>query len=109
IVAAIYGNWVTARAFSGNVRRARACRRGSFAANILALSGLTPSTASISLQADADSGSGQETPDRAGPVRTALLCARDPSSARSANRSQPDVPPAPPAWARLRNQSRAPV
>src|SRR5207247_4854287 len=69
MVAAISCNCITARTFAGNGRRARACRRCSLAANILAISGLTPSTASIYPQVDAASTRRQESLDRGEPVR----------------------------------------
>ena len=64
--------------FAGNGRRARICRRCSFAANILATSGLTPSNVSISPQADAASTRQQGSSDRALPVRAKFGRARGP-------------------------------
>src|SRR5207249_402192 len=109
MVAAISCNCITARTFAGNGRRARACRRCSLAANILAISGLTPSTASIYPQVDVGSEYRQAARDRGEPVRGALQLSRDPWRVRSANRSRSDVLLAPPVRAHLRNRFRAPV
>src|SRR5205814_2163128 len=106
MVAAISCNWITARTFSGNGRRARACRRCSFAANILATSGLTPSTASIFVQVDVGSEYRQAARDRGEPVRGALQLSRDPWPVRSASRSRSDVLLAQPVRAHLRNRFR---
>jgi len=78
MVAAIFCSSITARTFSGNGRRASACRRCSFAANILSISTFTPSTASICPQADAASTRQQGSSDRALPVRAKFGRARGP-------------------------------
>ena len=91
MVAAIFCSSITARTFSGNGRRASACRRCSFAANILAISALTASKASISLQACAALGYRQAGSYRAAPVRAKSARARDPCCVRFGGQLRRDI------------------
>src|SRR6266513_5084471 len=99
---------MTHRSFSGNGRRARACRRFSFAANILATSGLTPSKASISPQDRTALEPRQESSCLALPVRAKFGRARDPCCVLFADKWQRDVHFAAREPARLHTGSPAP-